>query len=455
MGFSDHADSHHRPSRPSGPVVTPDWHDRQPAWAVRPFRRGKSAGPALESTEASRARLSFVLLVYFVAFVAVLQLAPFGFGAVADVRRVVITGWRDHVTGVLLFVPLGFLYPLTRQRDDASPTHVALWGGLIAALITVGRIFEVDREIALLDIVAGATGAAAGGALLRAINHRTRASARLSGRLSLEIPLIGLIYLLLPLSIATSLTAVDDVRRMLMLLPLAFLAARLLSGVQEHHFGPARVLTVRGMSLVAVGWTALGTFPAAFRHPLLVAGVIIVAGVATLYDASRPALHGEERRFEADILRSAAPYVIVYFLDVVFLPLAAGFDTWHFAFGLAGSGGDLTRQVVHLLEPVASIALLGYLLAEVRGRRELPFRRVAVRVAIECAMVALAIEASRGFQRQVGASALELALLIAASVLGAGMYHHQRERVQWMLIRRVSAPPPPKSGLSTFARLSA
>jgi hypothetical protein len=378
--------------------------------------------------------------VYFVAIVATVQLAPFGFLVPADVRLVAATGWRDTLTALLLFVPLGFLYPLTRMREDSSRVHVALWGGLIATLIAIGRIFEADRDVALTDIAISALGAAIGAALLGAVNSRTRRSARLAGRLSLEIPLIGLIYLLLPLMVATSFSAADDVRRMLMLLPLGFLAARLLSGVQEHHFGPARVFTARGMAVIAAGWTLLGIFPAAFHYPVLAAGVMLVVAAATLYDASRPALHGgEDRRFEADILRSATPYVVVYFLDVVFLPLAAGIDSWHFAVGLTGSGSNFAQQVVHLLEPLTSLALLGYLLAEARGRRELPFRRVALRVALECALVGAVIEASRGFQRQVGASALELSLLIAAAVLGAGMYHHQRERIRWMLINRVAA----------------
>ena len=438
MDLSDRTDS--SKERPNTPIGVPGWRDRHPAWAVRSFKRAKRAkrAPALASTQESRARLSFVLLVYFVAIVAILQLAPFGFLVPQDIRLVALTDWRDALTALVLFVPLGFLYPLTRMSEHSSRLHVALWSALVATLIAAGRIFELDRDVAIADIAAATAGAVFGATLLKAVNARTRKSARLAGRLSLEIPLIGLIYLLLPLLVATSISAASDIRRMLMLLPLGFLAARLLSGVQEHHFGPARVFTARSMCIIAAGWTALGAFPAAFRYPLLTAGVVIVVAVATLYDASRPSLHGgEERRFEADILRSATPYVVVYFLDVLFLPLASGIDRWHFAMGLTGSGGDLAQQVVPLLEPITSLVLLGYLLAEARGRRELKFRRVAARVALECALVAVAIEASRGFQRQVGASALEFLLLVIAAVLGAGMYHHQRERVRWMLINRV------------------
>ena len=101
------------------------------------------------------------------------------------------------------------------------------------------------------------------------------------------------------------------------------------------------------------------------------------------------------------------------------------------------------RQLTGLLAPITSLAMLGYVLAEARGRRELSFLRVAPRIAAEGAGVALALEASRGFQRDVGASVLQLVATIGASVLGAAIYHGQRERIHSILIHRPSAPPSP------------
>jgi hypothetical protein len=423
-------------SRRGSAAVSRDRH----ADGARPFRRSGPLTPSV-STEATRARLSFVLLVYVVAMVALIQLAPFGFILPSDIHVVAVSDWRDAFDSVFLFVPLGFLYPLTRTSRRTSSVHVALGGALLGALIAAGRICEADRDVAIADVAASALGACVGGLLLEAVNHRTRASARLANRLSLEIPLAGLVYLLLGVLVATGFSAHDDIRRLLLVLPLGLLGARLLAGLQQHHFGPAHVLTARGMSLVAVGWMVLGVFPTLLRHPLFAVGCILFTGLATFYHLSRPVVHFKERRFEADVLKGAMPYVVVYFLDVALLPLAGGFERWHFQLGLAGGNGDVARQVMQLLELVASLTLLGYLLAETRGRRELPFARVALRVAMECCCVAIAIEASRGFQRQVGASALECLLMVCAAVLGAGMYHHQRERVRWLLIHRLTAAP--------------
>ncbi|MEO8622870.1 MAG: hypothetical protein ABI625_17490, partial [bacterium] len=85
--------------------------------------------------------------------------------------------------------------------------------------------------------------------------------------------------------------------------------------------------------------------------------------------------------------------------------------------------------------PVASTTVLAYMLAEARGRRELPYWTIAWRVAAECGALALAMEVSRGFQRQTGASVAQLSLTAAAAFVGAGIYHSQRERIRMILIR--------------------
>jgi hypothetical protein len=108
------------------------------------------------------------------------------------------------------------------------------------------------------------------------------------------------------------------------------------------------------------------------------------------------------------------------------------------AIGLTGSSDDAVRQFLRSLEPVVGLALLGYILAEARGRRGLRFRQVATRIGVACACIALAFEGSRGFQRGAGASLAELVLMISASFVGVALYHSQRERIRRILIHRHS-----------------
>jgi glycopeptide antibiotics resistance protein len=408
----------------------------------RPTRRPK---PAVKSTSRSRAKLGLVLLLYCFAVVAVITVAPFQFfvpGTPSAVQSAIVltTGWSDVIANVFLFVPLGFLFPLTRRAAETSPTRVFALALLTSAVLQATHVFEADRVAAVASLLSNATGAAVGAALLRAVNRRISLSPKLAGRLSLETPLMGLIYLLIPLLVVASLSALDDSFRLLFLLPLGLLGARLIAAVQEFHFAPAGVFRNRTVATIGAGWMMLGIFPVVLRAPLIGGAVALLVGLATWYSLSRPSVHAPDRRFERDVLRSVAPIIATYFLVIAVAPLAAGLDHWRFAIGLTESDGDLGRQMIRALEPFAALTVLGYAIAEARGRRELRFRAVAPRLLVECGCAAIALEACRGFQRGAGASLVQLVLTTGAGLVGARIYHDQRERIRRILIRSRPAP---------------
>jgi glycopeptide antibiotics resistance protein len=404
-----------------------------------PWKRSapKKSPPPPRSTEQTRARLSLVLLVYFIAIVAVITLAPFNFFVPNVVHIEQFGTWQQSTSMALLFVPLGFLYPLTLQGREASTLRVALLGASLGGVLVFAQLFEHQQFPSVAEAVASAVGAAAGALLLNAVNRRLQNSTTLANRLSLEIPLVALIYLLIPLVVTASLSASGDKLRMISLLPLTLLGARLIAAVQEHHFGPGGVFRKPSIAVVAAGWTALGVFPVILRAPAIGCGFVVLVALAAAFESSIPWVRGrgsEERRFEPAVLRSAVPYIAVYFAVVIFLPLSQGLTDWRFTTGIVLPTENAALQIVRLLEPIAALATLGYVLAEARGRREMPFGKTAMRIAAECALVALTMEASRGFQREGGASAMQFALMVGASLLGAGIYHHQRQRVRWILI---------------------
>lgn len=394
-----------------------------------------------EAGSRSRSRLSLVLLLYFLGVIAVLTLAPFRFEVPERVRILYKGDWFDIIANVLLFVPLGFLFPLTlATEDEPSPLEVFLVGLVLSAAIETTQLFERERYTSVLDVLTNAAGAGIGAMVLRAVSQRIRVNANLVGRLALEIPLIGLIYLLLPLLLVSSMTAVAEPAELISLVPLGLVGARLMAAVQRNHFARVGLLDSRTMGMVAGGWTLLGAFPVLLRYPILGVAMVASVSVMTWYESSRPVPgEGPERRFEADALRRAAPYIAAYLLVMIVVPLGAGIGGWHFELGLTGSANDLTAQQVRLLEPVGALTVLGYLLAEARGRRELRFRSIAGRIALECGCVAALIEVSRAFQRGVGGSVVQFALTMAGGLLGAGIYHHQREHVRWILAHRSGA----------------
>lgn len=405
--------------------------------------------------EGTRARLSLVLLLYFLGVIVTITLAPFHFARPAHTQILYAGDWFDVVANVLLFLPLGFLYPLTRTTaPETSPVRVFALGVLLSGAIELTQLFEPGRFTSLIDVATNAAGAGLGALIARAVTRRVRVNARFVGRLSLEIPLVGLIYVLIPLLLVASFLAKGDYLRMLALLPLGLVGARLFSSVQRHHFGPNRLAGNGAMILAASAWMILGTFPVALRYPLGGAALVGAVALVTWYETSRQLASTIDRRFESETLRSAAPYLITYLLMVIVLPLSGGIGAWHFQMGLTGPSSDIDAQMLQLLEPVATSTVLGWMLAEARGRRELPFSRTAGRVALECSCVALAMEASHGIQRGVGASGVAFMLLVLAGVFGAGMYHNQRAHVRWILAHRTDVNHSARSAMIGSTRVA-
>ena len=385
----------------------------------------------------TRARLSLVLLLYFLGVIGIITLAPFRFSLPKDIHVLTGGGWFDIVANVLLFVPLGFLYPLTRGGDEPSALRVLALGLALSAVIETTQLFEPDRFSSIIDVITNGSGAAVGAVVLRATMRRIRSNAQLVGRLSLEIPLMGLIYLLVPLLLVASLSAVMDPLRAIALVPLGLIGARLMGAVHQNHFGPTGLVGRRVVGLVACGWMVLGTFPVLLQRPLIGTSLVAHVGLATWHESiPQPSREGADRRFEADTLRSLGPYVAAYFIVVVFLPLTGTTGPWHFEFGLTGDGNNIDQQQLRLLEPVASLTMLGYIIAEARGRLEQSFGVVLARVAPECALIGLVMEVSRGFQPGAGASVMTFVLVVGGAVLGAGIYHSQRDHVRWILAHR-------------------
>jgi len=391
----------------------------------------------MRTTSPTRAGLSAVLLFYFLGVILVITLAPFHFRMPSHVALDLDTHPFDVVANVFLFLPLGFLFPLVLPAErEPSPIEVLGLGMLLSASIETVQIFEPGRFPSLVDVTTNATGAMLGAIAVRYVTRRVRINARHVGRFSLEIPLVGLIYLVLPLLLALSMRAARDPLYLLAVTPVVFIAARLLSSLQRYHFGPSQFLTDVEAGFVSGAWILLGTFPVLVSQRVAGAALVIAAGAATWLQSTHRKTATAERRFEAEALVTVRPLVITLILCVVFLPLASGFGPWQLRLSLTGFRGDLDSQMLELLVPVAMLTVLGYLLAEARGRRELSFGAAVPRIAVECAIVALAIEIVRGIQPATGASVAQFVVTLAAGVLGAGIYHSQRQHIRWIIAHR-------------------
>jgi glycopeptide antibiotics resistance protein len=393
----------------------------------------------MQTASPTRAGLSAVLLFYFLGVILVITLAPFHFQLPMHVVVDRDGGPFDVVANVFLFLPLGFLFPLVLPVErEPSPIEVLGYGMLLSAAIETVQIFEPGRFPSLVDVATNGTGAMLGAIAVRYATRRVRINARHVGRFSLEIPLVGLIYLLLPLLLAASMRAAREPLYLLVVTAVVFITARLLSSVQRYHFGPSNFLTNAEAGFVAGAWILLGTFPMLAAHRVAGAALVVAAGAVTWLQSTHGKTATGERRFEAEALVTVRPLIVAHVLCVALLPLASGFAPWDLRVSLTGFRGDIDLQMLELLVPVATLTVLGYLLAEARGRRELSFGVAIRRIAAECALVALAFEIVRGFEPSAGASVAQFIVTLAAGILGAGIYHSQRQHIRWIIANRGS-----------------
>jgi hypothetical protein len=87
------------------------------------------------------------------------------------------------------------------------------------------------------------------------------------------------------------------------------------------------------------------------------------------------------------------------------------------------------------VEYLAAFTVLGYAIAEWRGRLELPLRHDLPRVLLISMAFALTLELLSGFQSGRGASFLRLVMAVSGSLLGGTIYHMARAHIRFLLGR--------------------
>ncbi|MBL8980804.1 MAG: VanZ family protein [Gemmatimonadetes bacterium] len=385
----------------------------------------------------SLSQLGLAVLGYLFAVTLIITLLPFQFSRPLA-WRVLFTGSALDVTAnILLFVPLGFLYRIASANHRRHTAFRVLWfGALVSTAIEVAQLFEVERYSSVADIGANALGAWIGAALSDLTLRRLAGESGLVGRLSLELPLMGLIYLMVPLLWLNALASGNDTEHAALTLLVGVAGALVAGGLQRHHFGPDRGVAPRTTALFAGIWYIAGSFPLLARHAWLVAVGIFVTISATYVrgrlDSGR--VDGRERRYEVHVLLSCAPMFLLYAVLLGAGPLIDGTAPWRLGIGFPGVASEWTRiEILRLLELVAAFTLGGYAVAEHRGRVLQQFRRGGLRLVVISTSGALLVEVIRGFHAGHGASLARGILVSLAGVYGGWLYYLQRRQVLFLL----------------------
>ena len=399
-------------------------------------------------------KLGTAVLGFVLCVIGVITLEPFVFRVPPRVAIMLWDdyNWLDPFANVVLFVPLGFLYALARSATrPATPdarrrtVRAATLLGLVASSsIEITQIFEPTRYSSPLDVATNTLGAFLGAWLFCRAARGLGADSPLVRRLALELPLMGLVYLLVPLCSLAALTvgggaaipgALLPLPRGWGLVTLALFGGTLLGHVQRRHLGPARTLSARQTAVVAAGWFAVGALPALATAPLaFLAGAATAALAAWAFGATGDDAAPINRRFEMEALGRAVPWLAAYLLlGPLTEPTAAPVPL-----------GKL--DVLHAVESLAGFTVLGYVLAEAWGRLELRYRYTAWRVGLVALAAAAVNEALRRAALPSVSAVPSIAAHVLAAAYGGWMYHLQRAHVRALVgardIRRDDAQVP-------------
>lgn len=377
------------------------------------------------------ARLAAALLGYFAVVIVFFTLNPFYFAVPARPRISLRIELLDIVENLVLFLPIGFLYRLTGGGHRGA----VILGAALSLGVETAQLFIPVRTAAPIDLLCNTLGAWAGGRLYDLLAARIAMSPAMVNRLSLEIPLMGLLYMLVPLLWMNGLALNAEPSRWVLTALIGGCGAIVLSDIARAWWGAAGPRAAGRLALLAAAWFLVGSGTGLFR---LLPTLPIAGGVALLSAAlaTRP-WRSAERRFEQSTLRRLLPWLALYLLLAAAWPPLRPLGPWHGAIGFTDRVEPVaTRFPAPLLEYLAAFTVLGYVSAEWRGRREIPLARDLPRLLLVALGSALCLEILVGFQAGPGASLARLILVVVVALLGGAIYHLQRAHVRFLLGRR-------------------
>jgi glycopeptide antibiotics resistance protein len=149
--------------------------------------------------------------------IAAITLIPFGFRTPQRIAVSFAGSAADISQNIVLFVPLGFFFQLTRRRTGWRPLLKAFcYGLLVSAAVEACQLFLPGRVSSPVDVASNGLGAflgAAAAAYLRAGERPAPAPVLFA----FEMPLMNLVYLLIPLLWLGSLSMGGEVHRLLLM----------------------------------------------------------------------------------------------------------------------------------------------------------------------------------------------------------------------------------------------
>jgi glycopeptide antibiotics resistance protein len=394
-------------------------------------------------------RLGAAVLGYLVVATLLITWAPFDFAAVPRHGLTRLWTWSDVLLNVVMFLPLGFLFEVARSRAgrDVSWRRALLdaagAGALLSVVIETGQLFLAGRYTSPVDVATNTAGAVIGALALRAVRPRLLVDSGTVRALALDVPLAGVIVLLVPLVWTGALGQAEPGRLALYWL-LAVTGGVLIGSVHGSYLAAATRGSTLMAAAAAAAWLLISALPALLRVGTaggrwLVLGACLLASALAAHRSAACARarqrHGAQR-VETAALRLAMPPFAAYVTISALWPLTSVDGLWRAAWTLAPAAESLSRGLIlESLAHLAAFTVVGYVTAEWHGRTDGRFVEAWPRVLRRVAPLAILLEWARGWNATLGASVALCALALLSGLFGGWLYHLQRAHVQALRAR--------------------
>jgi VanZ family protein len=322
-------------------------------------------------------------------------------------------------------------------EDHTNGARVFWLGFALSSGIEITQIFQPGRYPSPADVLANAVGAWLGARLCERGSQLL--NRRWIGRLGLDLPLMNIVYLLVPLIWLDGLAAGDDPGRVYLTWILGLSGAVVIAGVYRFGLKQSSLVRPGVPAVVAGGWFFAASLPTFLNPAVMPLAACVVVALATFVLVRLPVFDQAlalERRFEFRVLKRVWPVYAGYLLLLLVWPVPEHLTRWRGELGLHELADDPSIVgVLRVLEHFSAFTLLGYMVAESHGRREVPQWQSIAWTCCWCGMAVLALEVLRGFHPDHMASASQGVLLLIGSTYGAWIYWRQLSRIRQLHIQ--------------------
>jgi hypothetical protein len=298
-------------------------------------------------------------------------------------------------------------------------------------VIEIIQVFLPGRYTSVIDVMTNGAGAWVG-ALIFTIIKGYLDERRIAGVFALELPLMNLVYLLIPLIWLNGLSAGNELTRVWLLVVLGLFGAIVLSSLYIHRLRYVERLSSNKVTFLAMGWFFVAALPALAHFPLqsILCGIGVGIIVRLLTAFQRKTIQAE-RRFELPTLRRLLPLYIFYLLLLALWPSTVAFGEWqgtvHFQKLMFN---ERVVFIFRFVEYIAAFTLLGYIVAEMRGRKNESVAKILMWIVLLSLSCVIGVVFIKGHTPFSLLTIIEAALITGASLYGGIIYRLQLAAIQ-------------------------